>query len=61
THIHIIPRRARDCLWASESLQRHPLKSDQEVLHLVDNIRQQLSFVEGFENSKDHGTTLIGS
>nr|GFA37699.1 adenylylsulfatase HINT3 [Tanacetum cinerariifolium]GFA38660.1 adenylylsulfatase HINT3 [Tanacetum cinerariifolium] len=61
THVHIIPRRARDCLWASESLQRHPLKSDQEVLHLVDNIRQQLSFVEGFENSKDHGTTLIGS
>ncbi|KAJ9565132.1 hypothetical protein OSB04_001098 [Centaurea solstitialis] len=62
THIHIIPRRARDCLWASESLQRHPLKQDQEVLHLVNNIRQQLSFVDGFEDSKDHGTTtLIGS
>ncbi|PWA40027.1 hypothetical protein CTI12_AA566670 [Artemisia annua] len=61
THVHIIPRRARDRLWASESLQRHPLKSDPEVLHLVDNIRQQLSFVEGFENSKDHGSTLIGS
>lgn len=63
THIHIIPRRARDCLWASESLQRHPLKLDQEALHLVNNIRQQLSsFVDvGFEDSKDHGTTLIGS
>ncbi|XP_076891033.1 adenylylsulfatase HINT3-like [Bidens hawaiensis] len=60
THIHIIPRRARDCLWASESLKRHPLKLDQEALHLVNNIRQQLSFVDGFEDNKDHGTTLIG-
>ncbi|KVH94201.1 hypothetical protein Ccrd_003735 [Cynara cardunculus var. scolymus] len=60
THIHIIPRKARDCLWASESLQRHPLKQDQEALHLVNNIRQHLSFVDGFEDSKDHGTTLIG-
>ncbi|KAK1412674.1 hypothetical protein QVD17_34113 [Tagetes erecta] len=61
THIHIIPRRARDCLWASESLKRQPLKLDQEALHLVNNIRQQLSFVDGFEDNKDHGTTLIGS
>nr|GEV37278.1 adenylylsulfatase HINT3 [Tanacetum cinerariifolium] len=45
THIHIIPHRARDCLWASERLQRHPLKSDQEVLHLVDNIKQQSPFL----------------
>nr|XP_043635579.1 adenylylsulfatase HINT3 [Erigeron canadensis] len=61
THIHIIPRRARDCLWASESLQRHSLKLDEEALHLVKDIRQQLSFMDGFEDSKDHGTTLIGS
>ncbi|KAI3749700.1 hypothetical protein L2E82_20316 [Cichorium intybus] len=62
THIHIIPRRARDRLWASESLKRHPLKVDEEALHLVNDIRQELSFVEGFEDSnKDHGTTLIGS
>lgn len=63
THIHIIPRRARDCLWASESLKRHPLKVDKEVMHLVNGIRQELSFVDGFEDSssKDHGTTLIGS
>ncbi|KAF5796189.1 putative histidine triad (HIT) protein [Helianthus annuus] len=61
THIHIIPRRPRDCLWASESLKRQPLKLDEEALHLVNNIRQQLSFVDGFEDNKDHGTTLIGS
>lgn len=63
THIHIIPRKERDCLWASESLQRHPLKVDQEAMHLVNGIKQELSFVEGFEDSssKDHGTTLIGS
>ncbi|KAK9066030.1 hypothetical protein SSX86_015432 [Deinandra increscens subsp. villosa] len=61
THIHIIPRRAQDCLWASESLKRQPLKLDQEALHLVNNIRQQLSFVDGLEDGKDHGPTLIGS
>ncbi|OMO70069.1 Histidine triad (HIT) protein [Corchorus capsularis] len=31
THIHIIPRKARDCLWTSESLHRRPLKLDQEA------------------------------
>ncbi|KAK9053555.1 hypothetical protein SSX86_024629 [Deinandra increscens subsp. villosa] len=61
THIHIIPRRAQDYLWASESLKRQPLKLDQEACHLVNSIKQQLSFEDRFEDSKDHGTTLIGS
>lgn len=58
THIHIIPRNARDCLWASESLRRHPLKLDQDALHLVDNIRDHLSFSDNFEDNKDHGSSL---
>ncbi|CAH9074574.1 unnamed protein product [Cuscuta europaea] len=53
THIHIIPRRARDCLWASESLRRKELKLDHEALQLVCSIRERLPFLEdSFLDSK---------
>ncbi|KAL1207482.1 Adenylylsulfatase HINT3 [Cardamine amara subsp. amara] len=42
THIHIIPRKERDCLWASESLRRHALKLDKEASQLASRVRQQL-------------------
>ncbi|GMY33804.1 adenylylsulfatase HINT3 isoform X1 [Fagus crenata] len=50
THIHIIPRKARDCLWPSESLRRRRLKLDQEVFKLVDHVREQLSQSTNTEN-----------
>ncbi|GMN50225.1 hypothetical protein TIFTF001_019381 [Ficus carica] len=43
THIHIIPRKAHDCLWASESLRRYPLKLDGEASRLANVVREQLS------------------
>ncbi|KAL5865803.1 hypothetical protein ACOSQ3_003317 [Xanthoceras sorbifolium] len=43
THIHIIPRKASDCLWASESLMRRPLKLDKETSQLTNQVREQLS------------------
>ncbi|XP_010547140.1 PREDICTED: adenylylsulfatase HINT3-like [Tarenaya hassleriana] len=43
THIHIIPRKERDCLWASESLRRHILKPDKEACQLAFRVREQLS------------------
>ncbi|CAH2044769.1 unnamed protein product, partial [Thlaspi arvense] len=42
THIHIIPRKEHDCLWASESLRRHTLKLDKEASQLASSVRQQL-------------------
>ncbi|KAI9072228.1 hypothetical protein K1719_008961 [Acacia pycnantha] len=42
THIHIIPRKARDCLWTSESLQRRPLNLDGEASQLVARVQEQL-------------------
>jgi len=51
THIHIIPRKACDCLWASESLQRRPLKLDEEALRLANSVREQLSFDGKLEDS----------
>ncbi|XP_015960164.1 LOW QUALITY PROTEIN: adenylylsulfatase HINT3 [Arachis duranensis] len=42
THIHIIPRKAYDCLWASESLRRRPLKLDDKVSQLAARIQEQL-------------------
>ncbi|KAG6628915.1 hypothetical protein CIPAW_14G045900 [Carya illinoinensis] len=42
THIHIIPRKARDCLWPSESLRRHPLKLDQNTFKLVNCVQEEL-------------------
>ncbi|XP_048595291.1 adenylylsulfatase HINT3-like isoform X2 [Brassica napus] len=42
THIHIIPRKKRDCLWASESLRRQTLKLDKEATQLAFRVREQL-------------------
>ncbi|GAU29589.1 hypothetical protein TSUD_164370, partial [Trifolium subterraneum] len=43
THMHIIPRKAFDCLWTSESLLRHPLNLDDEkVSQLAASIQEQL-------------------
>uniref|UniRef100_A0A5B7AB75 Putative histidine triad nucleotide-binding protein 1 n=1 Tax=Davidia involucrata TaxID=16924 RepID=A0A5B7AB75_DAVIN len=61
THIHIIPRKARDCLWASESLRRCPLKLDQETSQLADRIREQLLFSDKSEDSKGHGSSLVAN
>ncbi|BBH09983.1 histidine triad nucleotide-binding 3 [Prunus dulcis] len=58
THIHIIPRKALDCLWASESLQRRPLNLDQEAPRLVDRVREQLSLPDDSEDSKGQGSSL---
>lgn len=52
THIHIIPRKARDCLWTSESLRRRPLNFDQEASQLVNRVREQLSSISP-EDGKD--------
>lgn len=60
THIHIIPRKARDCLWTSESLRRRTLKLDQEASQLADRVREQLSFLNNSEESKDQGSSLTG-
>ncbi|KAK8694156.1 hypothetical protein V6N13_071713 [Hibiscus sabdariffa] len=42
THIHIIPRKADDCLWTSESLHRRPLKIDSETSGLANRVRELL-------------------
>ncbi|PIN20937.1 Zinc-binding protein of the histidine triad (HIT) family [Handroanthus impetiginosus] len=61
THIHIIPRKARDCLWTSESIRRHPLKPDQEASRLANCIRENLSFVNLYEDSKGQDSSLVGN
>ncbi|KAJ8748219.1 hypothetical protein K2173_000627 [Erythroxylum novogranatense] len=43
THIHIIPRKAHDCLWTTESLPRNRLSLDHEVCQLVKSVQEQLS------------------
>ncbi|XP_020518860.1 adenylylsulfatase HINT3 isoform X1 [Amborella trichopoda] len=43
THLHIIPRRAHDQLWKSETFRRRPLKSDGDTALLADSIRGQLA------------------
>ncbi|XP_050252462.1 adenylylsulfatase HINT3 isoform X3 [Quercus robur] len=50
THIHIIPQKAHDCLWPSESLRRRRLKLDQDVFKLVDSVREQLSVSNNTKN-----------
>ncbi|XP_050364630.1 adenylylsulfatase HINT3 [Argentina anserina] len=57
THIHIIPRKACDFLWASESLRRRPLNIEQEASRLADRVRQQLSLSDNSENNKDEGSS----
>ncbi|KAJ0253036.1 Adenylylsulfatase HINT3 [Hirschfeldia incana] len=42
THIHIIPRKEHDCLWASESLRRQTMKLDNEATQLALRVREQL-------------------
>ncbi|KAK7845596.1 dicer-like protein 4 [Quercus suber] len=49
THIHIIPRKAHDCLWPSEFRGRR-LKLDQDVFKLVDSVREQLSVSNNTKN-----------
>ncbi|CAK7349415.1 unnamed protein product [Dovyalis caffra] len=56
THIHIIPRKACDCLWTTESLQRNPLNFDQEASRLVNCVREQLSNIS--EDSKEKATII---
>ncbi|CAO2840576.1 unnamed protein product [Amaranthus hypochondriacus] len=59
THIHIIPRKENDCLWASESLKRLSLKLDQ-ALHLVESIQEQILVANKQEESKNEGSDLPG-
>ncbi|XP_057534679.1 adenylylsulfatase HINT3-like isoform X1 [Amaranthus tricolor] len=59
THIHIIPRKENDCLWASESLKRLSLKLDQ-ALHLVESIQEQILVANRMEGSKNDGSDLSG-
>ncbi|XP_073058117.1 adenylylsulfatase HINT3 [Primulina eburnea] len=61
THIHIIPRKSHDCLWASESLRRRPLKIDQEASQLADCIRENLSSSNECEDNKGQSTSLVGN
>ncbi|KAI4354215.1 hypothetical protein L6164_003104 [Bauhinia variegata] len=42
THVHIIPRKAYDCLWTSESLPRHPLKLNEEASQLAARVQEQM-------------------
>ncbi|KAE8699561.1 putative heat shock protein 70 (HSP70)-interacting protein [Hibiscus syriacus] len=56
THIHIIPRKAGDCLWTSESLYRRPLKIDPETSDLTNRVRELLLNVS--EERKDQVSTL---
>ncbi|KAB2003791.1 hypothetical protein ERO13_D11G147600v2 [Gossypium hirsutum] len=56
THIHIIPRKAGDCLWTSESLHRRTLKVDQETSGLANRVRELLLNIS--EENKDQVSTL---
>ncbi|KAH7863705.1 hypothetical protein Vadar_020954 [Vaccinium darrowii] len=58
THLHIIPRKALDCLWASESLLRRPLKLDHETSQLVDRIRKELLFFNRSKDTEGQASTL---
>ncbi|CAJ2670045.1 adenylylsulfatase HINT3 isoform X1 [Trifolium pratense] len=54
THMHIIPRKAFDCLWNSESLLRHPLNLDDEkVSQLATSIQEQLMVSDICQESKN--------
>lgn len=60
THIHIIPRKACDRLWASESLRRLSLKLDEEASQLAESIRQHLSLASKSDNCKAQASNLAG-
>ncbi|KAH7855113.1 hypothetical protein Vadar_021371 [Vaccinium darrowii] len=59
THLHIIPRKAQDCLWDSESLPRRPLKLDHETSQLADRIRKELLFFNCSKDNEGQGSTLL--
>ncbi|XP_052187235.1 adenylylsulfatase HINT3 isoform X3 [Diospyros lotus] len=61
THLHIIPRKARDGLWTCESLPRHPLKLDQETSQLADRVCKELLFSENSEESMSQGSNLLAN
>ncbi|CAA3020489.1 adenylylsulfatase HINT3 isoform X1 [Olea europaea subsp. europaea] len=61
THIHIIPRKAHDCLWASESLRRRPLTLDKEAAHLAKCIRENFTSSNNLEAIKGQASSLMGS
>ncbi|XP_021749639.1 adenylylsulfatase HINT3-like [Chenopodium quinoa] len=61
THIHIIPRKAHDRLWDSESLRRLSVKLDEEAPHLVESIREHLLLAKNEEECKDQGSALAGN
>lgn len=61
THLHIIPRKARDCLWPSESLRRYPLKLDQETFKIVDAVREDLSPSSSTDDSRDQPSGIVKS
>ncbi|GAB4830314.1 Histidine triad nucleotide-binding protein 3 [Ancistrocladus abbreviatus] len=56
THIHIIPRKARDCLWAHESLKRLSLKLDKGASQLAERIREQMSSSNPEEQKRQRST-----
>ncbi|KDP45268.1 hypothetical protein JCGZ_15133 [Jatropha curcas] len=56
THIHIIPRKASDCLWTTESLPRCPLDFDHRASQLVNCVRKQLSNIS--EEGKGQESSL---
>ncbi|KAL9228368.1 hypothetical protein vseg_003957 [Gypsophila vaccaria] len=60
THIHIIPRKPRDRLWASESLRRLSLKLDHEASQLAESIRAQLSNESHSRDCQDEGSKSGG-
>ncbi|KAG5002258.1 hypothetical protein AAZX31_08G335800 [Glycine max] len=54
THMHIIPRKAYDCLWASESLLRRRLNlEDEKVSQLAARIQKQLLPSDICQDSKN--------
>ncbi|KAK6940464.1 HIT-like domain [Dillenia turbinata] len=57
THVHIIPRKKFDCLWASEGLRRHSLKLDREASGLADRIRQELNNSEDINQGSSSSRT----
>ncbi|XP_023004259.1 adenylylsulfatase HINT3 isoform X1 [Cucurbita maxima] len=61
THIHIIPRKARDCLWESESLQRRTLKFDEEASRLAESIQEMLHSTKENDSSKVQESNLSGN
>ncbi|KAI4329901.1 hypothetical protein MLD38_028234 [Melastoma candidum] len=60
THIHIIPRKARDCLWASESIRRNPLNFNLEASKLLERVREELSQSSSSGETRTRESSLSG-